>query len=587
MATEAESRGVAGNVAMTKHDRRLVTVAVMLGTALAALDVTVVSAAMPTIVGNLGGLSLYPWVFSAYLLASTITVPIYGKLADLYGRKLVFTVSAILFLIGSGLCGAATSMPLLILFRVVQGLGAGGVQPMTFTIVGDIYSVEERGKAQGLFSGVWGVSSVIGPLIGGLITQYISWRGIFYMNLPFGILSIILLWIYLHEHLERRRPRIDYLGAVLLAVGVTALLLGIQEGGVDFPWASVPILGLLALAVVCLALFVWQEFRSPEPMLSPRLFKQSIITVSTLGALLLGMLIIVLPSYLPLYIQGVEGGTALISGIALAPLSVFWPAGSFVCGVLVLRFGYRASGLVGVAASSIGLVLIVPLGWLSLDVPSTGALILIGMGLTGFGLGILSLTYLLAMQNNVAWNQRGVATALNQFSRTIGGAVGVAAMGAVLNAQLTERLAATGINLGAIPDPTQPGQSLTLNALLRANTRAALSSDVLEHLIGPLGASLHILFIMICVLGVLGFVAALRLPTGAVSSKPASTTEELSLPPAPPDGDGSRQSADDEAETDHDEQRIEQVEAESDHRERAAQSERPGHPARNKALPTR
>ncbi|HEY7356338.1 MAG TPA: MFS transporter, partial [Ktedonobacterales bacterium] len=331
---------------MTKRDRRIVTIAVMLGTALSALDVTVVSAAMPTIVGHLGGLSLYPWIFSSYLLASTITVPLYGKLADLYGRKRIYAISAILFLIGSGLCGAATSMPQLILFRVVQGLGAGGVQPMTFTIIGDIYSVEQRGKVQGLFSGVWGVSSVVGPLVGGVITQYISWRGIFYINLPFGLLSIVLLWVYLHEQLERRRTRIDYLGAALLAVGITALLLGIQEGGVDFPWNSAPILGLLALAVICLALFVWQEFRAPEPMLPPRLIRQGIIAVSTLGALLLGTLIVVIPSYLPLYVQGVEGGTALIAGIALAPMMILWPGGSYFCGVLVLRVGYRASALV-------------------------------------------------------------------------------------------------------------------------------------------------------------------------------------------------------------------------------------------------
>ncbi|HEU5368212.1 MAG TPA: MDR family MFS transporter [Ktedonobacterales bacterium] len=513
---------------MTRRDRRIVTAAVMLGTALSALDVTVVSAAMPTIVGHVGGLSLYPWVFSSYLLASTITVPIYGKLADLYGRKRIYAISAVLFLVGSGLCGAATSMPQLILFRVVQGLGAGGVQPMTSTIVGDIYSVEQRGKVQGLFSGVWGVSSVVGPLVGGVITQYISWRGIFYMNLPFGLLSIVLLWVYLHEQLERRRPRIDYLGAVLLAVGVTALLLGIQEGGVDFPWYSAPILGLLALAVVCLALFVWQEFRAPEPMLPPRLIRQGIIAVSTLGALLLGTLIVVIPSYLPLYVQGVEGGTALIAGIALAPLSVFWPGGSYVCGVLVLRVGYRVSALVGVAFSSVGLALLVPLGWLSLSQTGTAALILVGMGLAGFGLGILSLTYLIAVQNSVSWSERGVATAFNQFARTIGGAVGVAAMGAVLNTQLMSGLAAAGINLGAIPDPTQSGHTLTLDALLRPETRATLPADLLTRLVDPLGASLHILFIMMAALAVLGFIAARLLPAGAVSSK----TEDAAEPAA-------------------------------------------------------
>jgi len=526
---------------MTRHDRRIVTIAVMLGTALAALDATVVSAAMPTIVGRLGGFSLYPWVFSAYLLASTITVPIYGKLADLFGRKRMFTIGAVLFLLGSGLCGAATSMPLLILFRVIQGFGAGGVQPLTSTIVGDIYSVEERGKVQGLFSGVWGVSSVIGPAIGGLITQYISWRGIFYMNLPFGLLSIILLWVYLHEQVERRRPRIDYLGATLLAIGVTALLIGILEGGVDFPWDSAPILTLLALAVVCLALFVWQEFRAPEPMLPPRLFRQRIIAVSTLGALLLGTLIIVIPSYLPLYVQGVEGGTALIAGLALAPLSVFWPAGSYLCGVLVLRLGYRPSALAGVALSSVGLALLLPLGWLNASVPATAALILIGMGLTGFGLGILSLTYLIAVQNNVPWNQRGVATASNQFSRTIGGAIGVSALGAVLNAQLGGRLAATGINLSAIADPTQPGQHLTINALLRPETRAALPSDLLAHLVGPLGASLHILFLIMFALAVLGIISAWLLPSGAVTSTPASAAEQPPLPseaaPTQPSGE--------------------------------------------------
>jgi EmrB/QacA subfamily drug resistance transporter len=515
--------------AMTKHDRRVVTVAVMLGTALAALDATVVSAAMPTIVGHLGDLGLYPWVFSAYLLSSTITVPIYGKLADLYGRKRIFTVAAILFLIGSGLCGAATSMPQLILFRVVQGVGAGGVQPMTFTIVGDIYSVEERGRVQGLFSGVWGVSSVIGPLVGGLITQYISWRGIFYMNLPFGLLSIILLWVYLHEQLERRSPRIDYTGAALLAGGVTALLLGIQEGGVDLPWDSVPIIGLLALAVVCLTIFVWHEFRAPEPMLPPRLFRQGVIAISLLGSLLLGTLIVVIPSYLPLYVQGVGGGTALIAGIALAPLSVFWPAGSYTSGAMVLRAGYRASALVGVTLSSVGLALLVPLGWLGLSQVATMALILSGMGLAGIGLGMLSLTYLIAVQNNVSWNERGVATASNQFARTIGGAIGVAAMGAVLNAQLMDRLAATGINLGSIPDPTRPGHTLTLNALLRADTRAALPADLLARLVGPMGASLHILFLMMFVLALLGLISAWILPTGAVSSKSASEASPAPL----------------------------------------------------------
>jgi EmrB/QacA subfamily drug resistance transporter len=511
---------------MTRKNRRIVTFAVMMGTALAALDGTVVSTAMPTITGHLGGLALYPWVFSAYLLTSTISVPIYGKLADLYGRKRLFTVGATLFLIGSALCGTSNSMTQLIAYRVIQGIGAGGVLPLTSTIVGDIYSVEERGRVQGLFSGVWGVSSVVGPLIGGLITQYISWRGIFYMNIPFGLLAIALLWLYLHEQIEGHRPRIDYLGTALLTLGISALLLGIQEGGVDFPWNSWPILTLLALAVVFLALFVWQEFRAPEPVLPPPLFRQRVIAVSTLGALLLGALIIVLPSYLPLYIQGVQGGTALIAGIGLAPLSVLWVIGSYLSGVLVLRLGYRVSALTGVTVASLGLACLIPLGWLSLSKVTLAVLILSGTGLAGIGMGTISLTYLIAVQNSVPWNQRGVATASNQFSRTIGGAIGVAALGAVLNGQLNSRLAAAGISLSGIANPAQPGQHLTVNGLLRPETRSALPANLLAQLVGPLGGSLHILFLLMFLIAAIGIAAAIFLPGGAVVSKPGSASSE-------------------------------------------------------------
>lgn len=511
---------------MNKKTRRIVTFAVMMGTALAALDGTVVSTAMPTITGHLGGLSLYPWVFSAYLLTGTVTVPIYGKLADLYGRKPLFTVGASLFLLGSALCGTASGMPQLIAYRVIQGIGSGGVLPLTSTIVGDIYSVEERGRVQGLFSGVWGVSSVVGPLIGGLMTQYLSWRGIFYMNLPFGLLSIALLWMYLHEQTEKRRPRIDYLGVALLTLGVSALLLGIQEGGVDFPWNSWPILTLLALAVVFLSLFIWQEFRAPEPVLPPPLFRRRIIAVSTIGAVLLGALIIVVPSYLPLFIQGVEGGNAVEAGFGLAPLSVLWAIGSYLSGMLVLRLGYRVSATTGVIIASLGLACLVPLGWLALSQGALIALILAGTGLAGIGMGVISLTYLIAVQNSVPWNQRGVATASNQFARTIGGAVGVSALGAVLNGQLGSRLAALGLSLNNISDPTQHGKKLAVNDLLRPETRAALPHSLLTQLTASLGGSLHILFLLMFAMAIAGLAASLLLPGGAISSKTGGASTE-------------------------------------------------------------
>jgi EmrB/QacA subfamily drug resistance transporter len=491
---------------MPQRHRRIVTIAVILGTALAALDVTVVSTAMPTIIGRLGSLSLYPWVFSAYLLTSTITMPLYGKLADIAGRKRMFALGATIFLIGSVLCGTATSMPQLIAYRVLQGLGAGGVLPMTITIVGDIYSMQERGRIQGLFSSVWSISSIVGPAIGGLITQYLSWRGIFYMNIPFGILSIFLLWKYLDERLEPRRVRIDYAGAGLLCLGVSALLLAILEGGTDFPWDSLPILGLFALAALCTALFIWQEFRTPEPILPPSLFGRPIISVSLLGSLLLGVLMVALPTYIPLYVQGVLGSTALIAGIAVAPLSVLWPLGSYLSGRLVLRLGYRVSALAGVVLSVLGMALLIPLGWLNLDTIAQGACILIGTGLAGFGMGTISLTYLIAIQNSVPWQGRGVATASGQFARSIGGAVGVSAMGAALNAELARQLTAHGINL----------HGLTVNALLRPETRAALPADLIAQLVGPLGAALHIVFLITVTITAAGVIAAWWLPGGKV-----------------------------------------------------------------------
>jgi EmrB/QacA subfamily drug resistance transporter len=515
---------------MSQRNRRIVTFAVMMGTALAALDVTVVSAAMPTIIGHLGSLSLYPWVFSAYLLTSTITMPLYGKLSDIYGRKRMFALGAAIFLIGSALCGTATSMPLLILYRALQGLGAGGVQPMTMTIIGDIYSMEERGRIQGLFSSVWSISSIVGPAVGGLMTQYLSWRGIFYMNLPFGLISIVLLLNYLDEKLEPRRVRIDYLGAGLLCIGVTALLLAILEGGTDFPWDSLPILALFGVAAFCAGLFLWQEFRAPEPILPPPLFRRRIISVSVLGSVLLGAEIVALPSYLPLYVQGVLGGTALIAGIAVAPLSVLWPAGSYLCGRLVLRVGYRVSALAGVVSSILGMALLLPLGWLPLGTTAQGACILLGTGLAGFGMGTLSLTYLIAIQNSVPWNQRGVATASSQFARSIGGAVGVSAMGAVLNAQLASQLLAKGINLSSIADPGQPGHSLTVSSLLRPETRAALPADLVARLVGPLGDALHLVFLIIVAVTVSGLLAAWWLPGGKVRPQAASGDEPADAP---------------------------------------------------------
>src|SRR5215471_7499472 len=249
---------------MTKKSKIIVTIALMLGMSLAALDTTIVGTALPSIVGKLGGITLYSWVFSAYLLTSTSTVAIYGKLADLYGRKPLFLFGTAVFLIGSIACGAAQSMEQLVLFRAIQGLGAGAVLPIVLTIIGDIFVLEERARVQGLFSGVWATSSIVGPALGGLIVDHLSWRWVFYINIPFGLLSAFLLIIAFKEKVERKKLSIDYIGTLTLTGGIVALLFALLQGGTTWAWNSLQSIALFSLAAVLLLLFFYQEIRTPE-----------------------------------------------------------------------------------------------------------------------------------------------------------------------------------------------------------------------------------------------------------------------------------------------------------------------------------
>src|SRR5205809_475231 len=341
---------------MARKSKIIVTIALMLGMSLASLDTTIVGTAMPSIVGKLGGITLYSWVFSAYLLTSTTTVPIYGKLADLFGRKPVFLFGTVLFLTGSIASGASQSMEQLIVFRAIQGLGAGAVLPIVLTIIGDIFALEERARVQGLFSGVWATSSIVGPALGGLIVDHFSWRWVFYINIPFGLLSAFLLIIA----------------------------------------------------------FI-------EKILPLTLFKNRIIAISSIGGVILGVLMFGITSYAPLFVQGVKGGTATSAGITLGPLLIAWPISSTLSGKVILRFGYRFTAVLGALFASIGM------GMVTLFHVDTGLpFIVAAMFIIGTGLGFMSTSFVIAVQNAVPWNLRGVATASTQFVRTMGGTVGVA-----------------------------------------------------------------------------------------------------------------------------------------------------------------
>ncbi len=503
----------------TARQRLSITIACMLSTSLAALDSTIVGTAMPTVIGDLGGLALYPWVFSAYLLASTTTVPIYGKLADLFGRKPVLLVGIGLFLAGSALCGASQSMVQLIAFRAVQGLGAGAVLPITTTIVADIYTPERRARIQGWFSGVWGVSSVVGPALGGLIVQFASWHWVFYVNVPIGLVAVAILVVALHEQVARRKRSIDYAGAVLMSAAVTSLLLALLQGGQSLPWKSFPIIGLFVLSMVFLLAFAWQELHVPEPMLPFSLFRQRIIAVSSLAGVLSGTVMFGLTSYVPLFVQGVQGLSPTSAGAALAPMSFGWPVGSIVGGRLILRLGYRVSAISGLVFITLGAGLV----RLLLVAGSPTVIIGLFMAIIGLGLGFSSLAFLLAVQNAVPWSSRGTATASVQFFRTIGGAVGVAVMGAVLTNSMAPALAAAGIGFSG---PARRSPPTGANVLLDHAARLRLPPETLALLIGSLDLALHRVFLFLLVTAALGLGVALFFPKGKIQQHGYQTKPE-------------------------------------------------------------
>ena len=419
-----------------RSERGPVLGAIMLTTALVALDSTIIATAVPSIVRDLGGFSQFPWLFSIYLLTQAVTVPIYGKLADAVGRRPVMLFGIAVFLLGSVLCGFAWSMPALIAARAVQGVGAGAVQPMGITIIGDLYSVEERSRVQGYVASVWGAASVVGPAIGGLFSDFLSWRWIFFINLPLGLLAALVLRRRFTEGVVRRRHTIDYAGAGLLTVGCSLLILGLLEGGTAWAWGSVTSGAVLGGAALALVAFVPVERRAAEPVLPLWVFRHRVLIGGNLTAVAVGALLIGLSSYVPTYVQGVLGTGAVEAGFALAALTIGWPIAAALSGRLYMRIGFRDTALAGVAVVIVGSVLTADLGPHS-PVWQVAA----AMFVTGTGLGLCSSPTLVAVQSVVGWERRGVVTGTNMFSRSMGSALGAAALGALANATLTDRLA--------------------------------------------------------------------------------------------------------------------------------------------------
>ncbi|HEX4058372.1 MAG TPA: MFS transporter [Galbitalea sp.] len=417
-----------------------ILIALMLSTALVAIDGTIIATAVPTVVHDIGGASAFPWLFSVYVLVQAVTVPVYSKLADTFGRKPIMIIGIGLFLLGSVLCGAAWSMPSLIVFRIIQGLGAGAVLPMSITIAGDIYTVQERAKAQGYLASVWGIAAVVGPTLGGVFSQFVSWRWIFYVNVPICILAAIMIIRALKETIEPRRHRVDYLGAGLITAGTSLLILAVLEGGVAWAWdAPISIVAFVVGGLLVIA-FVLVERRAAEPILPLWVFSRRLLASTSLVALGVGAIVIGLSAYVPTYLEGSLGSPPIVAGLALAALTVGWPLSASQAGRLYLRIGFRNTALIGLVFAIAGSLSLAGFA----HSPSI-AIVAVSCFVIGIGMGLVAVPTLVAAQSSVGWEERGVVTGANLFFRSLGSAVGVAIFGAIANALVASGSSPTAV----------------------------------------------------------------------------------------------------------------------------------------------
>ena len=431
---------------------RLIFGALLLVLLLASLDQTIVSTALPTIVGELGSIEQLSWVVTSYLLASTVSGPVFGKLGDLYGRKIVLQSAIVIFLVGSVLCGFAQDMGELIAFRAVQGLGAGGLFVTTIAVVGDIFPPRERGRYQGYFGAVFGVSTVIGPLLGGFFSDSLSWRWIFYVNLPLGVVALAVIAVAFSAQTAHRKHAIDYAGAVLLAGGLSGIVLFTSLGGTTYEWGAPQMVAMLVLGVVLLVAFAFVERRAAEPILPLSLFRDRTFTTTSAIGFIVGLALFGSVTFLPLYLQIVKGQSPTISGLQLTPLVAGLLVTSIVSGNLISRFGrYRPYPIVGTAVMSVALALLATLG-----VQTPIWRIALYMVVLGLGLGMVMQVLVLAVQNAVAYEQLGVATSGSTLFRQVGGSIGVALFGAVFANQLQSELAVRLPAGATVPSAVSP-----------------------------------------------------------------------------------------------------------------------------------
>jgi EmrB/QacA subfamily drug resistance transporter len=473
----------------------------MLTMALAAMDTTIVATAVPQIVGSIGGFSIFSWLFSVYLLTQTVTIPIYGKLADTRGRKPVLLFGIVVFLVGSLACAGAWSMVALIAFRALQGIGAGAIQATVQTVAGDLYPMRERGRVQGWLASVWAIAAVAGPTLGGLFADYASWRWIFLINLPIGAFALALVVRFLHEApADGRRHRVDYAGSALILASCGLLVFALLQGGTAWAWNSPASIGCLAAAAVLIGATVVVERRAVEPVVPAWVWRRRVIAGSNLAYVALGVLVIGPSTFLPTYAQTVLGYGAVAAGFVLASMSISWPLASALSSRLYLRIGFRNTALIGAVVALAGVAVFVPLPF----APPVWTIVVSTM-LLGAGLGLISTPLVVGVQSSVPHSERGVATGSLMFCRFLGQSLGAAVFGAVVNGTL-------GARLDSAPAGLRPALPAGVDGIEPAIETRRVGGPALEYLREALDAATHHLYATLTVVGVLAAVVLLLAP---------------------------------------------------------------------------